>query len=78
MVFILGGRASEDIFFNKISTGAQDDLKKAFDIAYTLGTKFGMLPGFEFLAIDKGNQGYSYMGEPKKLYSEETHFELDQ
>lgn len=30
LVFILGGRVAEDIFFKKISTGASDDLKKAF------------------------------------------------
>ena len=44
--FILGGRVSEEIFFEKISTGASDDLKKAFDIAYTMVTKLGMSQKF--------------------------------
>ncbi len=34
MCMTLGGRASEDVFFNKITTGAQDDLKKVTSTAY--------------------------------------------
>jgi AFG3 family protein len=29
----LGGRVSEEIFFNKITTGASDDIKKITQIA---------------------------------------------
>lgn len=28
MVMALGGRAAEEIFFNRITTGASDDIKK--------------------------------------------------
>ena len=31
----LGGRASEQVFFGKITTGAQDDLKKVTANAYS-------------------------------------------
>ena len=31
---MLGGRASEQLFFSKITTGAQDDLKKVTSLAY--------------------------------------------
>ena len=31
----LGGRVSEQIFFGKITTGAQDDLKKVTQSAYS-------------------------------------------
>lgn len=34
MCMTLGGRVSELIFFNKFSTGAQDDLRKVTDNAY--------------------------------------------
>lgn len=34
MCMALGGRISEIIFFNKISTGAQDDLRKVTQLAY--------------------------------------------
>jgi cell division protease FtsH len=38
----LGGRASEDIFFGKISTGAQNDLQQITRIAYSMITVYGM------------------------------------
>jgi len=38
----LGGRASEEIFFGKISTGAQNDLQQVTRIAYSMVTIYGM------------------------------------
>jgi len=38
----LGGRASEDIFFGKISTGASNDLQQISRIAYSMITVYGM------------------------------------
>jgi ATP-dependent Zn protease len=38
----LGGRISEEHFFNKITTGASDDLQKVHKIAEAIVTKFGM------------------------------------
>src|SRR5687767_14326480 len=38
----LGGRASEQIFFNKISTGAQNDLQQITRMAYAMVTVYGM------------------------------------
>lgn len=38
----LGGRVAEEIFFNKITTGASDDLKKITQIATGLVTVYGM------------------------------------
>ncbi len=35
MCMTLGGRASEQVFFNRITTGAQDDLKKITQMAYS-------------------------------------------
>ena len=37
----LGGRAAETIFFNRITTGAQDDLQKVTKSAYSQITQFG-------------------------------------
>lgn len=34
MCMTLGGRVSEELFFNRITTGAQDDLKKVTQSAY--------------------------------------------
>jgi AFG3 family protein len=38
----LGGRASEDIFFHKISTGAQNDLQQITRMAYAMVSVYGM------------------------------------
>lgn len=42
IVFTLGGRCAEEIFFEDVTTGAQDDFSKAFEIADTMVTKVGM------------------------------------
>lgn len=39
---ILGGRISEEIFFKKISTGAYDDLQKAYQLAKAIVAQYGM------------------------------------
>ena len=38
----LGGRISEEIFFNRITTGASDDIKKVTNIAQGLVNVYGM------------------------------------
>uniref|UniRef100_A0A663MXG9 SPG7 matrix AAA peptidase subunit, paraplegin n=1 Tax=Athene cunicularia TaxID=194338 RepID=A0A663MXG9_ATHCN len=44
MCMALGGRVSEAITFNKVTTGAQDDLKKVTKIAYSMVKQYGMVP----------------------------------
>ena len=39
---LLGGRTAEEIAFGEISTGAQNDLQRATDIARAMVTEFGM------------------------------------
>ncbi len=38
----LGGRVAEEIFFNRITTGASDDLKKVTQMATGLISIYGM------------------------------------
>ncbi len=42
MAMLLGGRAAEVLVFDKVSTGAADDLDKATDIARSMVTRYGM------------------------------------
>ena len=42
MAVLLGGRASEQLIFKHLSTGAADDLAKATDIARSMVTRYGM------------------------------------
>ncbi len=39
---LLGGRVSEEMFLNEISTGASDDIKRATRIARSMVTEYGM------------------------------------
>ncbi|WP_459934859.1 ATP-dependent zinc metalloprotease FtsH [Fundidesulfovibrio butyratiphilus] len=39
---LLGGRSSEELVFNEVSTGAQNDLQRATDIARAMVTEYGM------------------------------------
>jgi cell division protease FtsH len=39
---LLGGRSAEEIAFGEVSTGAQNDLQRATDIARAMVTEFGM------------------------------------
>ncbi|XP_004471976.1 mitochondrial inner membrane m-AAA protease component paraplegin isoform X2 [Dasypus novemcinctus] len=44
MCMALGGRASEALSFNKVTSGAQDDLRKVTRVAYSMVRQFGMAP----------------------------------
>ena len=44
LAVLLGGIAAEQILFNETSTGAQNDLQRASDIARRMVTEFGMSP----------------------------------
>jgi cell division protease FtsH len=42
LAILLGGRTAEEICFNQISTGAQNDLERATEIARAMVTEYGM------------------------------------
>lgn len=75
MCMTLGGRASEQIFFGKITTGAQDDLKKVTQIAYAQIVQFGMSEKVGNLSFDMGQPGEPMLEKP---YSESTAQVIDQ
>ena len=64
----LGGRASEEIFFNKISTGASNDLQQITKIAYSMVTVYGMSENIGNISYYDPSQE-NYFTKP---YSEET------
>ncbi len=53
LAVLLGGRAAEEIIFNTVSTGAQDDLQKATDIARHMVEQFGMSPKVGPIAVSQ-------------------------
>jgi AFG3 family protein len=70
----LGGRASEDIFFGKISTGAQNDLQQITRIGYAMVTVYGMNDKVGNISFYDPNQDQSFT----KPYSEETSRLIDE
>ncbi len=64
----LGGRASEDIFFGKISTGASNDLQQITKIAYSMITVYGMNDQLGNISYFDPNQEQTFT----KPYSEKT------
>jgi cell division protease FtsH len=68
MCMTLGGRASEDIFFGKISTGAQNDLQQVTRLAYSMVTVYGMNDKVGKLSFYDPQQENTFT----KPYSEET------
>ncbi|KAH8319338.1 hypothetical protein KR067_004166 [Drosophila pandora] len=69
MCMTLGGRVAEELFFNRITTGAQDDLKKITDIAYSQVVRFGMNDKVGQVSFDVGQAGDPVFSKP---YSEDT------
>lgn len=70
----LGGRASEDIFFGKISTGAQNDLQQITRIGYAMVTVYGMNEKVGRVSFYDPQQDQSFT----KPYSEETSRLIDE
>ncbi|XP_073164362.1 mitochondrial inner membrane m-AAA protease component paraplegin isoform X2 [Lepidochelys kempii] len=51
MCMALGGRVSEAITFNKVTTGAEDDLRKVTKMAYSMVKQYGMVPSIGHLSF---------------------------
>lgn len=75
MCATLGGRAAEELFLGKISTGASNDLERVTKQAYAMVVYFGMsdkLPNLNY--YDSSGQDWGFT----KPYSEETSRLIDQ
>jgi len=68
MCMTLGGRASEEIFFGKISTGAQNDLQQVTRMSYAMVTVYGMSEKVGNVSFYDPQQENTFT----KPYSEET------
>lgn len=68
MKMTLGGRASEEIVFGKISTGAQNDLERITKLAYAMVTMYGMNKNVGNVSFNDPQGEYGF-GKP---YSDKT------
>ncbi|XP_076449044.1 mitochondrial inner membrane m-AAA protease component paraplegin-like [Babylonia areolata] len=55
MCMALGGRAAESVIFNRVTTGAHDDLKKVTQMAYDQIQSFGMNENIGLLSFPTGS-----------------------
>jgi cell division protease FtsH len=74
MCMTLGGRVAEDIIFNRISTGAQNDLERITKMAYAMVTIYGMNEKVGNLSFNDPNNEYGFT----KPYSDKTAELIDQ
>jgi cell division protease FtsH len=80
LAVLLGGRTAEEIALNEISTGAQNDLQRATDMARAMVTEWGMSDEMGAINYDVNKRGrFLDIGLPPErgLYGEETAQKID-
>ncbi len=80
LAVLLGGRVAEELVFEETSTGAQNDLQRATDIARSMVTEYGMSDHLGLVAYERPHQPM-FLPEsftPGKTYSEEKGAQIDE
>jgi len=80
MAVMMGGRVAEELHFQEISTGAQNDLYRATDIARTMIREYGMSEKLGPITFERERRPLfleSIMPPGTKDYSETTAQEID-
>ncbi len=76
---LLGGRVSEEIAFGDVSTGSEDDLQRATDLARDMVTRYGMSDSLGLAAFEEPRRAL-FLDVPsatRKEYSEATARAID-
>src|SRR5215510_13941497 len=80
LAVLLAGRTAEEIALGEISTGAQNDLQRATDLARAMVTEFGMSDSLGAINYD-GNKRARFMDIPlqqeRGVYGEDTAQQID-
>ncbi len=80
IAILLGGRIAEELVYHEVSTGAQDDLLKATDIARSMVKAYGMSPKFGQVSFERDARSqFLQTGQPQPAgdYSELTAHDID-
>jgi cell division protease FtsH len=80
LAVLLGGRVAEELAFGEISTGAQNDLQRATDIARSMVTEYGMSDRLGLVTYERPRQPM-FLPEsftPSKTYGEEKADQIDE
>jgi cell division protease FtsH len=80
MAVLLGGRVAEELVFEEISTGAQNDLQRATDIARSMVTEYGMSDRLGLVSYERPRQPMFLPDSfaPSKSYSEAKAAQIDE
>lgn len=77
LVTLLAGRASEEIVFHSITTGASNDMEKATDIARSMIAQYGMSDKFGLMSLERIED--PYLGRRSRLEcSDKTATEIEE
>lgn len=81
LAVLMGGRVAEEIFVKDVSSGAQQDIERATQLARNMVCKWGMSDKLGAVAYDEssdgGGGGYSFGEYHEKPYSDETAQAID-
>ncbi len=79
LAVLLGGRVAEELVFQEISTGAQNDLQRATDIARSMVTEYGMSDQLGLVSYERPRQSMLLPESfsPGKNYSEAKAAQID-
>lgn len=80
LAVLLGGRVAEELVFQEISTGAQNDLQRASDIARAMVTEYGMSESLGLVSYERPRQSMFLPDSSSfgKNYSEAKAAQIDE
>lgn len=80
LAVLMGGRVAEEIFVGDVSSGAQQDIERATQLARSMVCEWGMSDKLGAMAYDERSETGQYLGIAgyhEKKYSEETAKAID-
>ena len=80
LAVLMGGRCAEEIFVGDVSSGAQQDIERATQLARSMVCEWGMSEKLGAVAYDERSEQGQYLGFAgyhEKKYSEETAKSID-
>ena len=77
IIVSLGGRAAEEVIFNTVTTGAENDIEKATSMARSMITMFGMSEKFGLMQLESIQNRY-LDGNRVLNCSPQTEYEVDE
>lgn len=80
LAVLMGGRVAEEIFLGDVSSGAQQDITQATQLARSMVCRWGMSDSLGLVSYDESNSAYGDMGygHTEKNYSDQTAKKIDE